>query len=220
MINYLMKDKNSYKAIIFDLGGVIINLDYHRTANAFIDLGLKNFNEIYSKAQQSHLFDDFEKGIMPATEFRSELRRYLPHAISDEQIDAAWNAMLLDIPPARLEFLKQVGKKYRIFLLSNTNFIHVRAFTKMAEVVYGKKGLESCFEKHYYSCDMGMRKPDAEIFERVLADNKLIREETLFIDDSVQHIAGAGLVGLTAELLQVEKGEKVEEKYRFLLNTP
>ena len=83
----------TFENIIFDLGGVIINLDYNRTAQAFIDLGLKNFNEIYSKAQQYHLFDDFEKGIMPPENFRAELRKYLHSETTDEQIDKAWKIL-------------------------------------------------------------------------------------------------------------------------------
>ncbi len=212
-----MKFENSYNAIIFDLGGVIINLDYHRTANAFIDLGLKNFNEIYSKAQQTHLFDDFEKGILPPENFRAELMKYLPSETTDEQIDKAWNAMLLDIPPERVEFLRQLGRHFRIFLLSNTNVIHVKSFTEMAAGKFGEGKFESTFEKYYYSCNMGLRKPDREIFEAVLKENQLLREQTLFVDDSIQHVSGARQIGLPAELLEVEKGERIEEKYRFLL---
>jgi len=208
----------TFENIIFDLGGVIINLDYHRTAQAFIDLGLKNFNEIYSKAQQTHLFDDFEKGIMPPENFRAELRKYLPSETTDEQIDQAWNAMLLDIPVHRVEWLRKVGEKYRIFLLSNTNTIHVDAFTKMADSVYGKGEFECVFEKHYYSCQMGMRKPDAEIFERVLLENNLDKSKTLFIDDSIQHVEGAIRTGLYAELLKLEAGEVVELKYLSLIS--
>lgn len=206
-----------FNSIIFDLGGVIINLDYNRTAQAFIDLGLGNFNEIYSKAKQTDLFDNFEKGFLSPEAFRTELRQYLPVEITNEQIEAAWNAMLLDIPPHRVDFLLQAAKKYRIFLLSNTNAIHVKAFTRMAEEVYGKNGFEGVFERHYYSCQMGMRKPDAEIFEKVLSENNLDRTQTLFIDDSNQHIEGALRVGLHADLLKVEQGEKIEVKYLTLL---
>ena len=208
----------TFENIIFDLGGVIINLDYNRTAQAFIDLGLKNFNEIYSKAQQYHLFDDFEKGIMPPENFRAELRKYLPSETTDEQIDKAWNAMLLDIPVHRVEWLRKVGERYRIFLLSNTNTIHVDSFTKMADNVYGQGEFERVFERHYYSCQMGMRKPDAEIFERVLQENNLDKSRTLFIDDSIQHVEGAIRTGLHAELLKLEEGEVVELKYLSLIS--
>jgi glucose-1-phosphatase len=208
---------SKYHSIIFDLGGVIIDLDYQRTAAEFVKLGLTDFDAIYSKAKQSNLFDDFEKGIMSVDGFRSELKKHLPPNISDVQIDHAWNAMLIDIPVHRVEFLKRVGAKHRIFLLSNTNRIHVKAFTKMAEEIFGENNFLSIFEKCYLSCEMGMRKPDAEIFEKVISDNNLDRTKTLFIDDSIQHVEGAHLVGLLSELLAVEKGEKIEEKYGFLI---
>jgi|JI10StandDraft_1071094.scaffolds.fasta_scaffold25273_3 glucose-1-phosphatase len=208
---------SAFNAIIFDLGGVIINLEYNRTAQAFIDLGLTNFNEIYSKAKQTSLFDDFEKGLMTNDAFRATLKQHLPEGVSDEAIDAAWNAMLLDIPQHRADFLREVAKKYRIFLLSNTNSIHVTEFTAINDRVFGKGVFESIFEQHYYSCKMGMRKPDAEIFEYVLSENNLDRSKTLFIDDSIQHVEGASAVGLTADWLRVENGESIEEKFAGLL---
>jgi putative hydrolase of the HAD superfamily len=207
----------NYENIIFDLGGVIINLDYNKTAQAFIDLGLTNFNEIYSKAKQTSLFDDFEKGKMSNQEFRNTLAAHLPSSITDGQIDAAWNAMLLDIPSYRIEFLQNVAQRYRIFLLSNTNHIHVGEFTRLNDQILGKGVFESIFEKYYYSCEMGMRKPDEEIFEFVLSANNLDRTKTLFIDDSPQHVEGTRRTGLDAELLKVELEEKLEERFAFLL---
>lgn len=212
-----MEMSNSYESIIFDLGGVIIDLSYQRTADAFVKLGLKNFDDIYSKAKQSHLFDDFEKGIMSEDGFRTELKKHLPQNTSDAQIDHAWNAMLIDIPVQRVEFIKQVGAKHRIFLLSNTNRIHVKAFSKMADEIFGESNFLSIFEKSYLSCEMGMRKPDAEIFEKVISDNHLDRTKTLFIDDSIQHVEGAMKIGMHAELLKVEKGEMLEGKYNLNL---
>lgn len=209
---------NNYENIIFDLGGVIINLDYHRTAQAFINLGLTNFNEIYSKAKQTSLFDDFEKGKMTEAGFRDTLKQYLPATITDSEVDAAWNAMLLDIPAHRISFLRSVAQRHRIFLLSNTNQIHVDAFTAMNDQIFGKGVFESIFEKHYYSCNMGMRKPDAEIFNYVISENNLDPKKTLFIDDSPQHIEGALKTGLAAELLKVEKGERLEEVFAYLLS--
>ncbi|MBK7965813.1 MAG: HAD family phosphatase [Bacteroidetes bacterium] len=208
---------NFYNAIIFDLGGVIIDLDYQRTTAAFVKLGLENFDDIYSKAKQSNLFDDFEKGIMSEDGFRSELKKHLPENTSDYEIDQAWNAMLIDIPVHRVEFIKKLGQKYRIFLLSNTNQIHVKAFSKMADDIFGENNFLEVFEKHYLSCEMGMRKPDAEIFEKVLSENNLDRSKTLFIDDSKQHIEGALKIRIHAELLNVEREERVEEKFDNLI---
>ncbi len=206
----------SFQNIIFDLGGVIIDIDYNRTATAFKQLGIKDFDTIYSKAKQNKLFDDFEKGIISDHDFRKELKSHLPIGTTDADIDGAWNALIVDFSAHRVEWLKNLSNRYRIFLLSNTNQIHVRAFTAVADEKFGKGVFESIFEQHYYSCEMGMRKPDAEIFEKVLSDNHLKREETLFIDDSIQHIEGALKIQLPAEWLQLEKGETIEVKYASL----
>ena len=182
-----MKIKN----IIFDLGGVIINLDYNRTANAFKELGFQHFDIIYSQKKQEHLFDDFEKGILSPEQFRSTIKLHINMQVTDQSIDAAWNAMLLDIPPEKMDLLHQLQNKYRIFLLSNTNIIHVKAFTAILENAYGLNAFEKVFEKVYYSCFLNMRKPDHEIFEMVINENKLNKEETIFIDDSIHHVEGA-----------------------------
>jgi putative hydrolase of the HAD superfamily len=205
------------KNIIFDLGGVIIDIDYNLAAKAFKDLGIVDFDNFYSKAKQSTLFDDFEKGFISNEDFRVQLRSYLPSSITDLQIDNAWNAMLLGIPASRIDFIQQIAAKYRIFLLSNTNRIHIEAFTIYNDEKFGKGYFESIFEYCYFSSDIGMRKPDAEIFEFVLSENGLLKEETIFIDDSIQHIDGALKIGLHAELLKLEAGERIEEKYQYLL---
>jgi len=212
-----MNTSKKINTIILDLGGVIIDLDYNRTAKAFVNLGLNNFEDIYSKAKQSNLFDDFEKGIISPDAFRSTLKEHLTENVSDEQIDEAWNAMLIDIPVHRVEFIKQLKQKYKVFLLSNTNAIHVIRFTKMADAIFGKDNFLSLFDKYYLSCELGIRKPDAEIFERVISENNLELSKTLFIDDSIQHIDGAEKVNLPAELLKVDSGEKLEARFKFLL---
>ena len=205
------------KNIIFDLGGVIIDIDYNLAATAFKKLGIVDFDSFYSKAKQSSLFDEFEKGLISNAEFRTALRQYLPPAISDQQIDDAWNAMLIGIPSHRVDFLKEVAKHYRIFLLSNTNRIHIEAFSQYNDEKFGKGYFESIFEYCYFSSDIAMRKPDAEIFEFVLSENGLRKEETIFIDDSIQHIQGALNTGLHAELLKVEEGENIESKYSHFI---
>ena len=193
--------------IIFDLGAVLLDIDYNLTASAFKRLGLTSFDEIYSKKRQQHFFDDFEKGVMPEDVFREEIRRFLPPSVTDHQIDEAWNAMLIGLPQGRKEWLRETGSRYRIFLLSNTNTIHVRGFTQLVG-----EDFTSLFEKAYFSCEMGMRKPDREIFEKVISENQLNVSETPFIDDSPQHVEGARQAGLTA--LHLMDGMRVEELMR------
>ncbi|TND10371.1 MAG: putative hydrolase of the HAD superfamily [Bacteroidetes bacterium] len=190
-----------FRNIIFDLGGVILNLDYRRTSTAFQKLGLQSFDEIYSQVQQSGLFDAYEKGLIGSAAFRETLAEHLPAGTVHEKIDEAWNAMLLDLPPERLEKLEALGKTHRIFLLSNTNEIHIRAFTEILRRDFGIESLSALFEKEYFSFRVGMRKPDVEIFQHVLLENGLSAAETLFLDDSPQHVEGGRRAGLTARLV-------------------
>lgn len=201
------------KNIIFDLGGVIINLDYNRTRNAFIELGLTGFDAIYSQAQQGGFFDSFDTGRLSPEEFRTEIRKHLKQEISDNQIDHAWDAMLLDVPSEKLQLLSRLKTKYRTFLLSNTNVIHVNNFSNYLQRTYGHSDFTPYFEKWYYSCNIGMRKPDAEIFEFVLNENGLRAEETFFIDDSIQHIEGATRCGL--QTIHHQQSESLESTLRM-----
>jgi putative hydrolase of the HAD superfamily len=190
------------KNIIFDLGGVILNIDYRLTSQAFKNLGLENFDEKYSQAKQSHLFDRLETGAVAPEQFRQELKAYFSQTVSDTDLDNAWNAMLLDLPFQRIDLLKELSKKYRLFLLSNTNIIHYQAYSAYLKKTFGKMIFDEIFEKQYLSFEIGMRKPDKEIFDLVLNENKLLASETLFIDDSIQHIEGAGKTRISAYHLQ------------------
>ena len=187
--------------IIFDLGGVIINLDMQATAQAFRRLGMTDFDLHYTQAKQSGLFDAFDKGEISPQEFRNGLKPHLPASVTDAQINEAWNAMLLDIPQKRLADLAELKKDYRLFLFSNTNEIHVDAFSAYMHREFGFSDFSSYFENWYYSCRIGKRKPDTAAFEYVLTENNLIAPETIFIDDSHQHILGARTAGIRAELL-------------------
>ncbi len=202
------------KNIIFDLGGVIINLDIPKTIAEFNKLSTQPFEATYNQMQQTPVFDLFDKGQITETDFFSELKKTLPDNISDEKLLFAWNAMLLDFPKHRLELLHKLKPNYRLFLLSNTNESHVLEFEKILFSAHGYKNLEPFFEKVYYSCRMNMRKPNADIFEFVLSENSLIAEETLFIDDSPQHLDGASKLGIKAMLL--EKNNEVENLLKEL----
>lgn len=191
--------------IIFDLGGVILNLDPLATQKAFENLGMADFEKHYSTIRQTGCFDDFDRGKISEQEFRDHLKKFLPAAVTNEMIDTAWNAMLLDLPKERLELLEALGKKYRLFLLSNTNEIHVTAFSAYLNKTYGFNDFSSYFERWYYSCRIGKRKPDAEAFQHVLDENGLKAEETIFIDDSPQHVEGAKKMGIKAYLLPAGK---------------
>lgn len=189
---------NNLKNIIFDLGGVLLNLSYANTKKAFEELGIENFDALYTQAQQNKIFDLYETGKVADEDFLNVLRPFLPSKTSNEQIICAWNAMLLDLPLERLQLLRSLKDKYRIFLLSNTNEIHIKAFEKIIYAQHQLSGLEGLFEKTYYSSRVGMRKPEIEIFDMVIRDNGLQRNETIFFDDSFQHIEGAEKAGIKA----------------------
>jgi len=190
------KMKSMIKNIIFDLGVVLLNIDFQKTMAAFKNLGISKIDKIFSGYTQSGFFDDFEKGLISPDEFRLEIRKLLDTDVSDEQIDEAWNAMILEFPVGRINFVMGCRNNYRTFLLSNTNAIHFPVYNKLINDKFKINDLSDLFEKAYYSYRLGLRKPDKEIFEFVINENSLIPEETLFIDDSPQHIATAELLGL------------------------
>lgn len=194
-------DLTGIKNIIFDLGGVIINIRYQNTLEALQKLSKSQQAIAFTQQQQAQLFDDYETGRISDQAFRQGLRQHYQIEASDAEIDAAWNSLLLDIPMERIELLRQLGRQYRLFLLSNTNAIHLECFSQIAAQTCGIPSLEALFEKTYYSHLVGQRKPDASVFEHILQQHQLKREETLFIDDSIQHIEGARQLGIRTLLL-------------------
>ncbi|MEO7960040.1 MAG: HAD family phosphatase [Ginsengibacter sp.] len=184
------------EAIIFDLGGVILNIDYHLTQKAFEDIGVTDFNHMYSQANADKLFSNLEKGKISETEFYRLLNERTGLQLSHAQIRNAWNAMLLDFREDSLAFINSIKKKYRLFLLSNTNAIH---YNKFCEIYLEKErfsSFESFFEKAWYSFEMGLRKPEDDCYESVLSKNGLNPQRTLFIDDSIQNVDTAARLGL------------------------
>jgi putative hydrolase of the HAD superfamily len=189
----------TYPNLIFDLGGVIINLDFARMTRLFDQLAGKSFADIYAHHQQVRFFDDFETGRISPAEFRAQVRLVLglgPTQAPDEVIDHHWNAILLDIPAERVALLQKLGKQKRIFLLSNTNAIHKTAFDQILQEQHRLPSIDGLFEKAYYSHLVHDRKPSPTIFQRVLDENGLDPTQTLFIDDTARHIEGAKSVGL------------------------
>ena len=196
---------NKYKNIIFDLGGVLLNIDYSLAPKAFSALGLNNFDKLYSKAHQAKLFDLFEKGQISSEVFRDHVKSGFSGPIDDSSIDKAWNAMLLNFPPERMRLLEKLKTSHRTFLLSNTNDIHMQYINSYLQKEFGVPDLSGYFEKVYLSYQVGMRKPDVEIFALVLSENNLDPNETIFIDDSIQHIEGAEKIGIHTYWLDVKK---------------
>lgn len=184
-----------YSAVLFDLGGVLIRLDYQRTITAFNALGISNFEAIYTQASQQQLFDLFETGKLSPQRFINELLHLLPPGTSPNDVVHAWNAMILDVPSATLEVLEKVKASHHVVLLSNTNALHVpvvrNEWRKQTD-----RPMEDFFDGLYFSHELGMRKPHVETFITVCEREGILPSETLFIDDSIQHIEGARTAGL------------------------
>lgn len=188
------------KAIIFDLGGVILNIDYNLTIKEFEKLGVINSSSYYSKKKQKKLFDDLETGKLSEKEFINAIKLKTSNA-NENQIKNAWNKMLLNLPSEKLLFIKSIMNNYQTFLLSNTNSIHISCFkNSLSESEW--KLFESAFNKIYFSYKIGMRKPSVKIFEYVLQENNLQAKNVLFIDDSIQHINAAQKIGIVTHHLK------------------
>ena len=193
------------KTIIFDLGAVLLNINYQLTLIEFAKLGVKNADSFYSNKVQTNLFNEIETGKISADIFLKSLQKETENASTNE-VRNAWNSMLLDLPKERIELLKKLKQDFPIYLLSNTNCIHISEFRKkLGETKYQE--FYNLFDKVYYSHEIGFRKPNKEAFQLILDENNIKANEVLFIDDSPQHIEGAKNLGI--KTYHLKDGEEV-----------
>lgn len=193
------------KNIIFDYGNVIFLIDFLKTQHTFTELGIENVDRFFAHAGHDPLFDEFEQGNISSAEFRDGIRRITGRPeLSDKDIDGAWTSLLIGVPPVNHELLLKAKERYRTFLLSNINEIHLDYITDYLKREYQIESNDMFFEKVYYSHLVRMRKPNREIFDLVLNENKLNPAETLFIDDSPQHLKTAQELGLHTHLMTRE----------------
>ncbi len=196
--------KGPYKAILFDLGGVLIDIDYQATERAFIDLGVHDFAARYTQFAQEDLFDLFETGQISPQHFINKLLPITSPGTSPNQVYAAWNAMLGQFPPEKIEFLLMISKTTPIFMLSNTNAIHwdivIQRWKNSCKLT-----LDQVFQTIFLSHEIKRRKPQPSTFDWVLEQMGMKPDEVLFIDDSPQHVEGAKLAGLNAVLYEPGK---------------
>jgi FMN phosphatase YigB (HAD superfamily) len=185
------------KNLLFDLGGVILDLSVAHTLKSFSELSGISQPEVHKIFTTSPGFNEYEKGAMGDQAFRDYIRDIYKVNASDEAIDSCWNAMLRGIPIVKLKLLQQLKEQYAVLLLSNTNEIHLSYINNvMLPGITTERSLDVYFHKAYYSHRMLKRKPDPEIFEQVLEENRLAAEETLFLDDNASNIKGAASVGI------------------------
>ena len=189
------KTFSQIKNVVFDWGGVITRIDYQKSIEAFGRFGVDHFEDQYTQLHQSALFVQLEEGRISPEVFRLQLKKIIPKPVSNEQLDEAWSAMLLETPAENIEILKGAKRNYRTFLLSNTNEIHVKRYNAGLKQTFGINGFSELFEKVYYSHITSIRKPNRKIFELIREENGLIPGETLFIDDTFPHIETAVSLG-------------------------
>jgi putative hydrolase of the HAD superfamily len=191
-------------AIIFDLGGVIVDLAVDKTVKAFADLSGMAPEQIQRAYVKNPGFFAYERGLISDAEFRLMLRELFSIQVTDAQLDEGWNAMLVDLPAKKLQWLLNLKNKIQVYALSNTNSIHI---THVNEMMLKGEPLDTYFHRCYYSHQVNMRKPDLEIYEHVLSHAGLIPNETLFLDDNPDNIKAAKALGIQA--VQVEHPDEV-----------
>ncbi|MBQ2386527.1 MAG: HAD family phosphatase [Bacteroidales bacterium] len=199
------------KNLLLDMGGVILDVSYQRVIETFKSYGIENFDKVYTQAKQVEIIDLFEEGKCTAEEFRDGVRKFVGKELSDEQIDKAWFSMILEIPRDVIQLLGVLKLKYRLFLFSNTNVLHIEYLKKEFERQLGFDLFNCVFDKAFFSNEIHHRKPHPESFKYVLEQAGIEAEETLFIDDSKQHLEGASKVGLNTYWLT--NGETLIDLY-------
>ena len=195
--------------VIFDFGGVFLEVDYHATRAAFEKLGVSDFESMYSQANANTLFQDLEKGLIDESEFYKRINETCGLQLNVAQIQEAWNAMLGQYRESSVQFLKTLKDRYKLYLFSNTNIIHMAQFRQKFRDTHEGRDFDSFFTRSFYSCDMKLRKPDIESFEWIIDELGIDPTRTLFIDDSRQNIEAAAETGMQTILL--EPGVKVED---------
>lgn len=189
------------KNILFDLGGIFLDIDYQKTEQAFIDLGITDFSTRFSQQFSNNLFEALETGMISPEDFYKAFRKETNTDLTDESIKTAWNALLLHFPPERLVWLEEIGKRYPIYLFSNTNIIHYQCFTENFQQQFPHQSFNKYFRKAYYSHELGLRKPYPASYLKIMELENLDPKETLFIDDTPKNIEGAQQAGLQTLLL-------------------
>lgn len=199
---------NTIEAIIFDLGNVIIDIDPKRTLDALKHLACKPEIESEHLQRFDNLNTKLETAIMDPPAFRAETRKLFHlEEVDDEAFDAIWNKLILDVLPHRIRLLDSLSKKYRIFLLSNSNLIHHKYYCDQFRKLFPGRNLEDLFEKAFFSFQLGLRKPDIRIFETVIRQCGLYPPHSVFIDDLTENVNAANKCGLIG--LQLKKGTDI-----------
>jgi glucose-1-phosphatase len=204
-VQMIYKIPENITSIIFDLGGVLLDLDLQKTFDAFDALGFKGFDQHFDSYSGSPFIEIFEEGKMTNEAFIATAKTYCNEGTTTAQVLTAWNAMLGPLQPQKIEMLELLRKRYKLFVYSNTNALHVAYLQKYYTTTFGNETFKNIFEKIYYSNEFGIRKPNTEGFLKIVEEQHLVPQDTLFIDDGKMHIAAAKTLGIkTLQWIQNE----------------
>jgi len=203
-----MTNFSSLKHILFDLGGVILDLNVNATLEGFYQLGFPKELLSYPENFNTDLFFKYETGAISTDLFRNNIREMTGLFFEDEEFDNAWNAMLVGVPESRTKLITNLAERFDLFILSNTSDLHIAVFEKMFSRTAGLE-IDQLFKKKYYSFEIGYHKPDEEAFRYVLDDAGILAEETLFLDDNIHNIKAAQSLGFNA--LHISEHLRLEE---------
>ena len=194
--------------LLFDLGKVLLDFDNNNAATYFTSLGISDFAERHQRLAAKNIFNDFETGAITRESFLNIINKEVEGKIPMQEILKAWNSILIGFRVPSMQHLNNLKSRYQLYLLSNTNPIHLEAIQEMAIAELNGQQLENYFIKAFYSHLTGYRKPSSEIYEKVLTDTGIIAEETIFVDDLPENIAAAARLGFKTRLLLPE--ERIE----------
>lgn len=206
-----------HEAILFDLGGILVDIDYLAPGKKFDELGIQGVSHIFFEGGENGIFYKYERGEVSTEAFFDALRPFGKPGITHEEMKEAWNSILVGFPAHRVAMLQELRKKYRLFLLSNINDLHLEAFRAMTHVHFPDLDFDGLFEKAYYSNLLGKRKPEEAAFRSVLENHQLDPKKLLYIDDSTQHIAAATQLGIDAKWLKAPEEEITEKIKEWLI---
>ncbi len=193
---------STIKNIIFDFGGVIIDIDPNAVVNNLKDNGFTDFQRL-KEPEFVNILNQFEKGIIRAETFRKKVCSFLNMPLNKNKFDDIWNSMLYDIPERRINLIKNLKPNYHVYLMSNSNEIHYDMFVRDLQLRFGYREFDNLFDKSFFSFDLHLMKPDPDVFTYIFDHYDLKPEETLFIDDTPENILSAQKMGmLTYHLLR------------------
>jgi FMN phosphatase YigB (HAD superfamily) len=192
-----MGQASNIKNILFDLGGVILDINVQATLKQFYELGFPAELMDIHDSMSTDIYHKYGTGKLDTEQFRNQIRKVAGLEMSDQAFDEAWNAMLVRFPEERIALLKVLSKRYNLYMLSNTSALHVKVFEKMYLDSAGES-MHQLFDKIYYSHEIGWHKPDREAWEYVIKDAGIKAEETLFLDDNIHNIKASQELGFQA----------------------